>query len=541
MNVSVGSSQSAVEFAGLPPPPADTSESEAAKRVTANPNDLTATHTLAMALLARGALEEAEVHARNAIRIAPEHPQGHNLLGMVLTGVHRPQPGEYHYRRVLSLMGKRDPIVLANLAWNLKKQGRFEEARHLYQESVNANPRVRQSLLGWARLEEADCRFEAAGSLLDVLDRLFPDDPDSLLTRAVLHTRLRDNDRALAVLDRLERQVRQGKLTPAELAEKGRLLDQIGEYAAAFEVFLESKRRVREDLGQIYQDEAVREIIRRLRGFFTRGRLALLPRADVASGPQPVFILGFPRSGTTLLEQMLSRHSRIAAGDELPFVTDIAATLPRLLESPLSYPEVLSELWMGDRQQGLNDLRDVYLHRAAQLNIFKPSKDLFTDKMPLNETHLGLIALIFPKAPLIHVVRHPLDVMVSIMGNMLTHGFHCASSLVSAATHYVRTMQLVAHYKAEIDLHLHTLRYEDLLTQPEEQLRTLCDFLSVGYEPASLVFHESRHHSRTASYAQVKEPLYDRSRYRYRHYRDELAPAVPILAPWIEKLGYQLD
>jgi tetratricopeptide (TPR) repeat protein len=541
MNVSVGSSQSSVEFAGLPASPATASEKESAKRVAANPNDLPATQALAMAILARGALEEAEVHARNAVRIAPEDPKSHNLLAMVLTGVHRPQPGEFHYRRVLSLTGKRDPIVIANLAWNLKKQGRFDEARRLYQESVSANPRVRQSLLGWARLEEADGRFEAAGSLLDIIDRLFPDDPDSLLTRAVLHTRLHDNDRAFAVLDRLEQQVRLGKLTPAELAEKGRLLDQTGEYAAAFEVFLESKRRVRDELGQIYQDEAVSEMIRRLRGFFTRGRLALLPRADVAPGPQPIFILGFPRSGTTLLEQMLSRHSRIAAGDELPFVSDIAATLQRLLESPLSYPEALSELWMGDRQQGLNDLRDVYLHRAAQMGVFKPDKDLFTDKMPLNETHLGLISLIFPKAPLIHVVRHPLDVMVSIMGNMLTHGFHCASSLVSAATHYARIMQLVAHYRAEIDLSLHTLRYEDLLTEPEETLRALCGFLSVAYEPASLVFHESRHHSRTASYAQVKEPLYDRSRYRYRHYRDELAPALPILEPWIEKLGYQLD
>jgi tetratricopeptide (TPR) repeat protein len=286
MNVSVGSSQS-VECTGLPSSLPTASETESAKRVAANPNDLTATQALALALLARGALEEAEVHARNAVRIAPEDPKSHNLLAMVLTGVHRPQPGEYHYRRVLSLTGKRDPIVIANLAWNLKKQGRFEEARLLYQESVSANPRVRQSLLGWARLEEADGRFEAASSLLDLIDRLFPDDPDSLLTRAVLHTRRHDNDRAFAVLDRLEQQVRQGKLTPAELAEKGRLLDQIGEYAAAFQVFLESKRRVREELGQIYQDEAVSEMIRRLRGFFTRGRLAQQTRPDVSPRTQP--------------------------------------------------------------------------------------------------------------------------------------------------------------------------------------------------------------------------------------------------------------
>jgi tetratricopeptide (TPR) repeat protein len=524
-----------------PRPAPPLTEAVAQQRLSRDPNDLVATHGMAGSLLARNALDEAEVHARNAVRIAPEHPHGHHLLGMVLTGLHRLMPGEYHYRRVLSLSGLRDPILLANLAWNLKKQGRLAEARLLYHESVEASPRTRQSLLGWARLEEADSRLETAGSLLDLLDQLFPDDPDALLTRAVLHTRQRRNGDALAVLDRLEQRVRQGRLTAPELAEKGRLLDQVGDYAAAFKAFLASKRLLREEGGLAYQDEAAQEMIRRLRGFFTRSRLRLMPKAETAKGPQPVFILGFPRSGTTLVEQMLSRHAKIAAGDELPFITEIAARLPQLLGSPLGYPEALSELWMGDKQDRLEDLRDVYLRGAAQAGLFRASITLFTDKMPLNETHLGLIAMIFPRAPLLHVIRHPLDVMVSVMGNMLTHGFHCANDLASAATHYVRIMELVAHYRAEMDLNYEVLRYEDLLAQPEAQLRSLCGFLSLPYDLACQDFHKSRRAARTASYAQVTEPLYQRSRFRYRQYRAELSPAVPILAPWIEKLGYSLD
>ncbi|MGI4797414.1 MAG: tetratricopeptide repeat protein, partial [Janthinobacterium lividum] len=102
--------------------------------VQLTPNAVAATHDLALRLLRRGALADAEIHARNAVRIAPSDPQSHNLLGMVLTEAHQPVAGEFHYRRVLALRGSRDPILLANLAWCLKLQGRIAEARALYEE-----------------------------------------------------------------------------------------------------------------------------------------------------------------------------------------------------------------------------------------------------------------------------------------------------------------------------------------------------------------------------------------------------------------------
>ena len=115
-------------------------------------------------------------------------------------------------------------------------------------------------------------------------------------------------------------------------------------------------------------DEAAAREIGRLRGFFTASRLKLLPRAQVRQdGPQPIFILGFPRSGTTLVEQTLSAHPHIAAGDELPLIHEISQMMPRLLGSPLTYPEALAELWMGDQREGLDTLRDVYLQKVRQL------------------------------------------------------------------------------------------------------------------------------------------------------------------------------
>ena len=161
--------------------------------------------------------------------------------------------------------------------------------------------------------------------------------------------------------------------------------------------------------------------------------------------------------------------------------------------------------------------------------------------MPLNETHLGLIALLFPEAPLIHVIRHPLDIMVSAVSNHFTHGFFCASALETAATHYVRVMDLVQKYRAEMALRYLPVRYEDMVTDQEATVRSVLDFIGERFDPKCLQFHENQRYARTASYAQVTEPLYDRSRFRYRHYREHLEPVIPMLRPHIERLGYSID
>jgi tetratricopeptide (TPR) repeat protein len=509
--------------------------------VALHPNTFWATNQLALALFNKGAILEAEVHARNAVRIAPENPQSHYLMGMVLTEANRPQIGEYHYRRALELTRNRDPILLANLAWNLKNQGRMAEARTLYEEATVQAPEVLQTLLGWARLEEADRDLEAATRLLDRAERVAPSNPSVLLARAVVYGRNRSYTQALQILDVAAAQNPNGGLGANELLEKGRLLDRMGRYEEAFAAFAEGKRLCREVSGLSYLADHAKQQADRLRGFFTEGRLAILPRArrreDCA---QPIFILGFPRSGTTLVEQTLSAHPRIVAGDELPFVNEITGAMVRVLNSPMTYPEALAELWMGDRREGLEELRDYYLAGVRRLGIVEPGAGWFTDKMPLNETHLGLIALMFPRSPLIHVLRHPLDVVLSTFSNHLTHGFYCSYALETAARHYALVMELVEHYRAQMSLRYLPVRYEDIVDDQETHIRRMLDFIGEEFDQRCIEFHENRRYARTASYAQVTEPLYDSSRYRYRHYLKELEPAIPILAPVIERLGYPL-
>ncbi len=503
------------------------------------PNDFSATNELTLLLLGKGALAEAEAHARNAVRIAPQNAQAHHLMGMIMTEINRPQIGEYHYRRALELADQRGAVLLANLAWNLKNQGKMAEARVLYRESMALDATILQTVLGWARLEEADRDFAAAVELLDKARALAPDNQSVMLSRAVLHGRKRAYEAALSELDAIAAQRTDGVLGPSELLEKGRLLDQMGRYDDAFAAFVEGKRLVREVSGTSYLADHAAALAARLTAFFTASRLKITPRATVRDGsPQPLFIIGFPRSGTTLVEQTLTAHPAIAAGDELPFIADITGLMQRMLGSPLSYPDALSELWMGDQREGLDNLRDYYLQRARQSGILEPGARWFTDKMPLNETHLGLIALLFPASPIIHVVRHPLDVVLSVFSNQLTHGFYCAYDLESVARHYALIGELIAHYRAEMPLRYLPVRYEDIVADQEGAIRRMLDFIGEPYDESCVDFHRNTRYARTASYAQVTEKLYDRSRYRHRHYAKQLAPIVPLLQRAMDRLGY---
>ena len=510
--------------------------------VRLDPNNLPITQALALMLFIKGALAEAEVHARDSVRIAPTDAQSHNLMGMIMTEAQRPQVGEHHYRRAMKLSAAPSPILIANLAWNLKNQGRMAESRKLYEESVRLDPAIFQTLYGWARMEETDRNFARASELLDAAEKLSPGNPSVLLQRAILHGRVKHYDEALAALDDIEKRREGGGLGPIEWSEKGLLLDRMGRYAEAFAAFSEAKRTLRALTGQSYMAEEAAALVRRLKAFFVAPRLKILPRAAVRSDvAQPVFIVGFPRSGTTMIEQTLSAHPLISAGDELPIVGELTGLIPRMLNSPLFYPEAFAELWLGDQIEGLDNLRDYYLQRARQLGAIGKGARWFTDKMPLNETHLGLIGLVFPEAPVIHLLRHPLDVVLSVFSNHLTHGFYCAYDLIAIARHYSLISDLVEHYRREMSLKYLAVRYEDVVDRQEESVRKMLAFVGAPYDKRCLDFQDNRRYARTASYAQVTEKLYDRSRYRYRVYRAELQPVIPILAPIVRRLGYTIE
>jgi hypothetical protein len=427
---------------------------------------------------------------------------------------------------------------MANLALNLRLVGQFDEARALFARSLELDPHRPRILVAWAQLEIDARQPDAAAA---VLARAVAAGGETKWTASIRVQlgELRGNlQGALAAIDAM-----MADATTAERVElilrKGRLLDRLGRPGEAWQHFVAGKELGRVETHKVFDGAMVENLTSRLAGFFTADRRATLPRARARGDlAQPIFIMGFPRSGTTLLETSLSMHPRIAAGDELHLIRGISNRLPALLQSPLTYPEALSELWMADRRREIDGLRDLYLRGVPMLDQLGDHMRWFIDKTPLNEMHIGLIALMFPQAPMLHLIRHPLDVVLSVYSHYLTHGFNCAFQLQTIAQLYAWTDQLVAHYGAELRPRYRAVRYERLIEDQEGELRAVFDFLGEQFDPACLEFHRNARVARTASVTQVREQLYTRSCYRYRNYLSQLEPVIPILAPSIARLGY---
>ena len=185
-------------------------------------------------------------------------------------------------------------------------------------------------------------------------------------------------------------------------------------------------------------------------------------------------------------------------------------------------------------------MRDYYLGRAEVYGVTREARPLFTDKMPLNDTHLPLIRLAFPHAPILRMVRHPLDVAVSMLSHNLTHGHNSGYAIDSIIRHMVTMHDMTAHYDEVLDHPVLTVHYEAFIADQEAVTRQVLDWCGLSFDEATLRFHENRRHAPTPSYAQVSKPLNDRSVSRWRHYERQLSPWFGQIAPVVEALGYSL-
>jgi Flp pilus assembly protein TadD len=487
-------------------------------------------------LFNKGETEECEALARSCLRLMPLNPTLQSVMGLLLSQRGRPAAGEFHFRRVIELDGEK-PVVANNLAFCLKLQGKVDESEEWYRKATQMAPDDAGIWVGWSKLEEARRHIARAWERVREPEHRRPDEANMARTRAILLGREGKTAEAIAALNKSRET---GRRLPAHtLYERGRLYDKMDRFDEAWADFSEANRLVREVQKRRYGEAAAKEFAGECMRFFKRTRMKLIPQADLdTTMPQPVFIVGFPRSGTTMVEQTLSAHPKISAGDELSFMQDLTRIIPRWIASPNPFPGALTDLWMGDNRLAPNQFRDYYLRRSGELGIFEDGARFFTDKMPLNEMHLGLIHILFPHSPVIHVRRHPLDILTSNFSNFLTHGFNQSFDVKTIAQHLMLVDELVEHYKREVDLNYLEVRYEHIVENQEKHVRRMLEFLGVEFDPRCLSFDQNQRYARTASYAQVTEKLYDKSVYRFRHYRKHLDQAVAILRPTLSRLGY---
>jgi len=251
----------------------------------------------------------------------------------------------------------------------------------------------------------------------------------------------------------------------------------------------------------------------------------------------PTFMLGFQRSGTTLLDQILNTHPNIVVSDEYPFIIDLINYLPGGQES---YPNNLNDL----SDEDIESLKTIYLDRVEAT--IKPKNGcLYIDKFPLNTPHIDLINTIFPEAKIIFMKRHPLDVCLSsyiqnfkldtITMNFLT--------LEDTANLYIKTLELYDEYKRIFNLNIHEIKYEDLVTSPREYLENLLSFLKVDWHE-NILNHQlhikDRGRISTVSYKSVTEAINTKARYKWTKHREFLSPIIPILENKIKELSYEV-
>ncbi|HEY2347025.1 MAG TPA: sulfotransferase [Xanthomonadaceae bacterium] len=249
----------------------------------------------------------------------------------------------------------------------------------------------------------------------------------------------------------------------------------------------------------------------------------------------PAFLIGFPRSGTSLLNQVLDGHSRIQALEEKPPAQKM---LEAVRNMPGGYPDAMA----GFDAIDLGFLRDAYFRSAAEHGAGDRSKLLF-DKFPLHINIAGLLHRVFPGARFVFSLRHPCDVVLSCFMQQfrLNHAMTNFCTLEGAVTLYTRTMDLWEIVRTQLPLSVHDVRYEDVVADFDGQVQALCDFLQVSWEEGLRHFAaRARDRGRidTPSYAQVSRPIYREAVYRWERYRRQLAPWLPVLQPYIERFGY---
>jgi tetratricopeptide (TPR) repeat protein len=385
-----------------------------------------------------------------------------------------------------------------------------DAAERELQAALALNPDYVPALLNLANLREDFGKQADAAALYEKILALQPRCYIALARYAGLQKILRPDDPLIA---RLRAAIADPAAAPADRADLGfalgKMLDSCSAWDAAFAAYTAANRDSRQSAGlsAAYDRRAHEAFIAALIAGFQPGQTtaARLPRST-----RPVFICGMFRSGSTLAEQILSAHSRVAAGGELAF-------LPSLVRAELSpFPKTMATI----TQPQLDELAARYLQMLATLF---PQRERVTDKRPDNFLYIGLIKRLFPDARIVHTVRNALDNCLSIYFLHLDHSMSYSFDLADIGHYYVQYRRLMAHWKTLYGADILDLDYDALVQEPRPAMEQLTAFCGLEWQEACLSFEQSARAVKTASVWQVRERLYRRSSGRWRNYAAQLA------------------
>jgi len=475
-------------------------ESSARRALMLAPNLAFAQHTLATVLQYQGKTEEASTLLEGTLKQHPDSAENLLNLARLREKQGRMQEAFDLYHRILRLQPE-SPYVLAKQGELLEKAGRLEEAEAVIARGLTRDPLHPELNLIAARLaRRAGLHDEAATRLEAMLNR-----PMSPETSAEAHILL------------------------------GQLHDLLGNTQTALRHCLEGKRRVALAIDPDGSSSA------RFLSRVVAARNWLSDRPDVTpqsghTAESPVFLIGFLRSGTTLLEQILDSHPRLQSLDEKPMAEVMEQAF---ISMTGGRPESLAEL----SEEQISELRQVYWEEVAR-HCDRQTDTWLVDKQPFNIFRVPLLWRVFPDARFILAVRHPCDVVLGCLMQNFSHTNAMASfsSLGGIAELYARVMSTWLEYADRLPLRWQRIRYEDMVTNFETEVGALLAFLDVGWDDAVLQHTEhakGRGLISTPSYHQVTQPIYQHAKYRWKHYEDAFGPIMATLRPFIDGFGYR--
>ncbi len=506
-------------------------------------------------LLAAGQSDAAEKICEETSREHPTNTQALRLLARIASDSGRPVIAEGLLKRIISLSPDDDRCVV-DLGLYLAEQGRYREAVEALQEATRIDPTVigTQQRLGdllaiMGKPAEALPIYETAlqldsdfvpalvgrGHMLRILGRseeaiecyesgiaLRPAFGDAWWSLASLRSYEFSQDQ----IDKMRTQI--------DIVDDEDTISKISFYFALARA-AEEKQDFEDawrcyDLGNSLKRSSVNydpvrietshdAVIKQFDAEF----LEKFP-AQEADGPGPIFIVGMPRSGSTLVEQILASHSQVEGAAELPFMGLLAESLGGPRAGGLKYPEAVADMG-GDR---LTALGKSYLYYSEGNR--PQGLPRFTDKMPANFVHVGLIHLALPNAKFVDTRRHPLDICIGNYRQLFAQGKNHAYDLNECAEYYLEYVRVMDHWDAVLPGRVLRVNYEDVVADIETEVRRVLEYCELPWEDACLDFHQTSRAVNTASSEQVRVPIYSDAVEYWRHYESKLEDVKEILS-----------
>lgn len=467
---------------------------------------------LGIALKAMGRSEDAVTCFRKAATLDPDSAQAFFLMGVTFQETGHPEQAVRSYERVLSLIP--DHVnAHVNLGTLLQEAGDPEKAVDHFERATLIDPRSypAQVNLGNA-LKEAGLPERAEACFRQVL-ALNPGDAQARKHLAYLKTHA-PGDGDIAAMETLyNRQDIPDSDRMLLGFGLGKALSDTGAYDAAMDCFIEANRLKRASYA--YDPAADRQVFDRIRNTYSPALLQAGRRTGLPD-ETPVFIVGMPRSGTSLVEQILASHPRVSGAGELivleEIVHDFFKTHPAI--SPLNIDSLSVELAAAGRS---------YLEAVRNLS---PPGERITDKMPHNFMQIGFIRLILPRARIIHCTRDPMDTCFSIFKHLFEGKtpLKYAYDMTELGGFYRLYKALMDHWNRVLPGVVHEIRYEKLVSDQEGETRRLLEFCGLPWDDACLCFFRTDRRVATASASQVRQPMYTDSVGLWRRYEPHLSP-----------------